>query len=143
MQNPSQLVGKQLLGASLAGQVLILQFNRKLDEAKRSKPVDKDATFALHVQCPWRLSDGGRIVCGSGNQSITTLVEWIAEGQSVREIDLDGVGGFILEFENRCLLEVFPTISADDESTDFWKLAGRVDATDGELVIGNRGPKSR
>lgn len=102
--------------------------------------------FALHLQCPWRISSPTEMLVGAGDlytRGATAKARgwnW-QEGPSlfderiharlaqssqplaiVRSIVTDRCGGFRLAMSRRLTLEVFPDCTDEDERTEAWRI---------------------
>lgn len=132
----SQLVGAQLTGTGRAANLQHFTFL-----------VADDRTFHLHLECPWRLTEGSQILGGAADywrasrSDVTeealdageigatlrdirneTLRQRIADGLRVSSATVDGFGGFLLVLGS-LHIETFPDASstAHDE-WEFWRL---------------------
>jgi hypothetical protein len=103
-------------------------------------------TWALHIECPWRLTHKYGIFTGAGDRWLPPNLsedhyEWDYDfdpecqrtqldvkmqqfssqyrGVKIKCVQTDKNGGFKLTFEHGIELEVFPTNSQD---VDFWRL---------------------
>ena len=148
----SALVGAVLLAASREGDRLVLRVG-----------VSDTDTHALHVAAPWRLTDGERVLVGSGDlltpadpDGEPETFDWEPEGASWLDVRLaelaerrarggpalsaavaDAFGGARLTFTDGRTLEIFPSSTPTGHvSTEFWRLA-RAGADD--LVVGTFG----
>ena len=146
------LVGAALLAAGRDGDRLLLRLR------------GGDAhDHALHVAAPWRLTDGERVLVGSGDlltpadpDGEPESFDWEPEGASWLDVRLgelaerrgssgptlagaaaDAFGGARLTFADGRVLEVFPNSTPTGHvSTEFWRL-GR--AGEDDLVVGTFG----
>jgi hypothetical protein len=105
--------------------------------------------YALHLQCPWRLSSTSGVVAGSSDRFVegdpdwaddfeagragTALVDvhlarWIEANRraplTVQTITVDRCGGFVLALTNDWAIEVFPDASdaSHDMRREQWRL---------------------
>lgn len=118
-------------------------------------------TYALHVDCAWRLVEAGRIVVGSGDRFYRAGgdpyhdlddFDWDRPGDNrcdermaqffeqhdedaltIVGVQADASGGLRLRFRGGCALEVFPVDSLPDE---FWRLLQPAAATPHFVVTG-------
>jgi hypothetical protein len=130
------LCGLPLWGANRAGTLVSWQLGER--HVARSGPVREVATYALHLQCPWRLSGTTGIVIGSADVFVprdddvpesevvesragSTLVDaalrrWPAAHAAaplrVDAVRVDRSGGFTLVLEQDFALETFPDASS-------------------------------
>ncbi len=140
------LAGRTLRNAERLVDVLLLRFRGVGSNG------DSDAAedVALHVACPWRVTDGERVLVGSGDlftpadtDEEPATFDWEPEGASwpdvrlgelaerrgdasatVTEVQADALGGFRLALADGLLLELFPNSTPTGHvSTEFWRLA--------------------
>ena len=108
--------------------------------------------WALHVQCPWRITQPPEIVVASGDcfyeagsdepynwetagesrfdrYAITLNNEFETSPPLVDTVNVDGVGGFSLRFLCGYIFEVFPDLSSNSDNEQ-WRLfrPGRVES---------------
>ena len=146
------LVGAVLLAASRDGDRLVL----------RLSGADSHAC-ALHVAAPWRLTDGERVLVGSGDlltpadpDGEPETFDWEPQGASWLDVRLgelaerrppdgpalataavDAFGGARLTFADDRALEIFPNSTPTGHvSTEFWRITR---AGDDDLVVGTFG----
>ena len=146
-----ELVGRRLLAADRVVDVLILRFGGAADER------------ALHVACPWRLSDGERVLVGSGDLLTPSdpdgepeSFDWEPPGASWLDVRLeelaarradaavsvtaavaDPLGGARIGLSDGLVLELFPSSTPTGHvSTEFWRLSAPGAA---DLVFGTFG----
>lgn len=74
----SVLAGLEVSGVSRAADMLTLQFGPLAPRVSRRGVTKLLGTWALHIQCPWRIESGGTIyagksdLCEQGNESTET-----------------------------------------------------------------------
>jgi hypothetical protein len=116
-------------------------------------PIDRDpervtGEYALHVQCPWRISGRTAIVVGAGDMyrcadpnvpewafdpghpgnavADVRLRQWIAafahRPLAVLGVDADRSGGFVLRLSEGFAVEVFPDSSEAGDEAEYWRL---------------------
>ena len=141
------LHGLRMWGPARAADMLTLQFG---ETRTRLSPVSgrRDVgEYALHIQCPWRLTEGTRLVVGSGdlhtpanpdadretwNWDVVGATWWDrrieaffaerSESLEVQDIIVDSFGGFRLLCSG-VTLEVFPSASAAPHDVfELWRL---------------------
>ena len=105
--------------------------------------------YALHIQCPWRVSGRTGVIVGSAVTGLApdpSTPEWLFDAGKVREtlagvrmsawiqqfaarplvvarVDVDQCGGFSLQLSEGFALEVLPTASAREEDPrELWRL---------------------
>lgn len=89
----------------------------------------------MHLQCPWRLTQGERVVTGRGDifeqrgkakgvlfDSRVRLVPLKKSPLVVRSAEADGLGGFRLGFSRGWRLEAFPMESARYRGVEAWRM---------------------
>jgi hypothetical protein len=115
--------------------------------------------FALHVQCPWRLTWGSRILVGSDDYVVKCSVEGGSESGEperlltkrfrdmhkslvgklkVEKARLGDVGRLTIDFSGDCRLEVLPARS--DPKAEFWRVICKL-GTETHLVMESGGLK--
>jgi hypothetical protein len=141
------LRGLPLWAANRAATLISLQFgDRRPARAGRPREV---GAYALHLQCPWRLSGTTGIIAGSadiylprdddvpesegavlriGSMLVDVALErWVAAHETkplqVQAVRVDRCGGFTLVLEQDFALEVFPDASSPPHViTEQWRL---------------------
>lgn len=141
------LVGLRLWRAGRTADLLQLQFGERL--GGEALPL---GAFALHIACPWRLVEDGRLLVGSGDlltpsdpdadletfdwdepganwQDVRLAELWEAYGGSpplVLEVVADALGGLRLVLDQGRSLDLFPNATPTGHvSTEFWRLVSR------------------
>jgi hypothetical protein len=141
----SCLIGQKLKDAGRAGDMLWLAFGNEIEVADYRGKQRFVNRYALHVQCPWRITDGQHIVVASGDfyipgKGVTeaefdrlddtfgcsrfdeaigylrTLLE--TDDIAVIETFTDSYGGLQMLLSKRLKLEIFPHRSIKKE---FWR----------------------
>jgi len=99
--------------------------------------------YALHIQCPWRMTRGDKIITGRGDifctpeesedptpadfdwqkgnrfdRIVAVLFDHESRQFAVRGVQAGEVGSFVIELEDGYKLEVFP---GDSESGEHWR----------------------
>ena len=99
--------------------------------------------YALHIQCPWRITRGGKIITGRGDifctpeeseESTPAEFDWQKGNRfdrivavlfdneqcqfAVQSVRVGEAGGLVIELEDGYKLEVFPH---DSESAEHWR----------------------
>lgn len=109
------LLGLDLWGIGQSADLTWFEFGNKrtvIDRRGNSKEVGE---YAIHVQCPWRMSDGKSILHGSGDDNITDLnVSFVVES-----VDINNLGGFTILLQSATTLTVFPDFQEDGE---YWRI---------------------
>lgn len=156
----SRLLGLPVWSAGRSADLLQLQIGERFG-------VDGAAigAFALHVACPWRLTNAERVLVGSGDLFTPSDAEaeletfdwdepganwldlrlaelWDGAGTAPPEVigvQADAFGGFRLALDQERLLEVFPNSTPTGHvSTEFWRLVSRR-STPPEFAVGTFG----
>lgn len=119
--------------------------------------------YALHVQCPWRLTEDTRLIAGSGDlftpatpEADRTTFKWDVVGATwwdhqlreffsnpapirVEHIAADPFGGFRLIFSAGVSFEVFPnTSAAPHDDSEYWRLLQPGESTEHFVVRATR-----
>jgi hypothetical protein len=145
----SPLRGLPLWDAGRAATMLWLQLGERVSAPTERDPARVTGEYALHMQCPWRISGRDGIVTGSADMyspADPELSAWdfdenrpgnaVADRELRRWIDryahrplavvgieVDRCGGFALKLSEGFAFEVFPDRVADDlEYGEFWRL---------------------
>jgi hypothetical protein len=128
--------------------MLWLQFGARVRAPSESDPDRVTGQYALHLQCPWRISSREGIVVGSSDMYVPWhadvpefvfdpgrpgdavadlhLREWIAAYVTrplvVVGIDVDRCSGFVLRLSEGFAMEVFPNSSEPTHEREEWRL---------------------
>lgn len=144
-QHLNKLIGFQLTSTSRAANMECFKFGHLEKQGKGGGSI-QIGQFALHIQCPWRISDGTAILVGYFNmyepkdqyQEVEEPFNWDTVGGNIRDYRLqelirtkelivqsvqgDSLGGFDLFFSSGIVLSVFPASSLIDEYAEYWRL---------------------
>jgi hypothetical protein len=138
------LVGLPLRCIGRAADLLWVQFGNLRELANIRGGTRTVGDWALHVQCPWRITQPPTILVARGDcyyeASSGEPYDWATAGESrfdryalslnkefkfspplVKAVDVDVVGGFSLRFNSAYIFEVFPDKSSDSDS-EHWRL---------------------
>jgi len=152
------LVGLKLSRATRAINMQCFQFGRL-------QPIRKGfiGEFSLHIQCPWRLTNGHEIIVGSEDlyeqpfekAEYNPEFEWDAPMANLRDVKLhnfmesnqltvlaltpDNYGGLDINFNEEINLTLFPTITGKNEFLEYWRLLNNKSGNGGSLVVGPLG----
>lgn len=145
----SPLRGLPLWDAGRAATMLWLQLGERVSAPTSRDPERITGDYALHIQCPWRISGRDGIVTGAADMfapADPNLPEWefdadrpgtsIADRELRRWIDsyahrplavvgieVDRCGGFVLKLSEGFAFEVFPdAVGTDPEHGEHWRL---------------------
>jgi hypothetical protein len=133
------LKGEALWAANVAAGMLMLQFGARTEVKKRSGKEVEVGKFAIHVQCPWRLSrQGAIIISGSDDDGIESIEDFCSRVPVVREV-YAGLWRLSLIFEDGSTFEAFPATSTADENTEFWRMLSPSGYWKTQLVVGPGG----
>ena len=140
-------MGLRLWGASRAADMLTLQLGEPRADLSPVGRFREVGEYALHVQCPWRLTQDDRLLVGSGD--LWTPADPDADPQkygpdvvgsswldyqlrkclNAREavhvviISADSFGGFHLSCSDGIEFEVFPNASGtSSDVSEYWRL---------------------
>ena len=139
----SKVLGQPFLSIGRAGNLLWLCFGENIVVRDRNGNEKTKSTYALNIQCAWRVIKENKIIVASGDfylpktgMSGDDAVEWdkirvnrfdekIDELKKamVSEMIINGVlgdeiGGLCISFDSGIKLEIFPNDSLEDE---FWR----------------------
>lgn len=159
------LQGLPLWDAGRAANMLWLQLGPRVHAPTRRDPERITGQYALHLQCPWRISFNTGVVAGSSDLCVPAdpdadvesfrwdrpgdavvdahLKRWInAHSKAplvVTRIDVDRCGGFVLRLSQEFAVEVFPDASSEPHDIrEQWRLIQPgVDAP--HFVVQNQG----
>jgi len=128
--------------------MLWLQFGERVHAPTTRNPDRIAGEYAIHVQCPWRVSDKNAIVVGAADMfecADSSIPEWafdpLRPGNAVADAKLrqwideyrhrplvvlgtevDRCGGFVLRLSEGVAFEVFPDTSASGDESEYWRL---------------------
>ena len=132
--------------------MLSLQFGARVVAPTARDPERIVGEYALHLQCPWRISGRAGLVVGAGDMYIEgqpdasgreftperpgnavadlRLREWLSAHAerpiTVTGIEVDRCGGFALALSEDFMFEVFPDSfgdqSEDEVHSEYWRL---------------------
>ena len=137
------VVGLPLRCIGRAANMLWLHFGEMREVKVRSGGRKSVGDWAIHVQCPWRISRLGRIVIAyhdfykspdgdalddldtSGRSRFDSMAarlctEFETTSPVVGSVAPDDVGGFSVRFSRNYRLDVFP--AASDDSSEHWRV---------------------
>jgi hypothetical protein len=142
-QDDVPLAGKECWGWGRAADLASFQIGQQrtvIDDKGKTKTVGQ---FALHIQCPWRIVQGEKLIVASGDlyykpdeSAPGSDFNWEPLGANRRDINLDrlfaageplvirdfrlGCAGFLrIELTKSFCIEIFPDASVDLEH---WRL---------------------
>lgn len=133
-----KLVGLPLWGVGLAASMLMLTFgNRYTSRTPLGREIE-GGDFSLNVQCAWRVAHEDEVVAGyadyvaldkadpsAGPAFFETLQNAFTKSPRVEAITSVRAGGFSLRLEDGLYVEAFPSFSAVDPESEFWRLMSR------------------
>lgn len=124
-----------------ASDLLWIHFGEMM-KIKNYKGIEVEkGSYGIHVQCPWRFLHYGKLILGNKDIYIPregvseSEFDWCEIGESVfdekvqkirqnllpvkvKEVFLDSIGNFKIEFENKLVFEAIPNSSVE---TEFWR----------------------
>ena len=156
-----EFVGQPWWGATRAASMLMLSFGRKHEQTDRHGQVIERGAIALHVQCPWRLSDEEGILVGSDDltrppddqssiaidsgpdsptQADAALDALLADKGPliVSGVEADRLGGVRIDFHDGFRLELFPASTEAERNAEYWRFF-HPDSDEAHLVVSARG----
>jgi hypothetical protein len=142
------LHGMPLWRAGRAATMLWLSFGRRVHAPTLRHPERITGEYALHLQCPWRVSGPNGVVTGSADMFVPSdpdMPAWAFDAECpgnaladfalgrwidcyVRQplvvigIDVDRCGGFCLALSEGFAFEAFPNSRADGAESEYWRL---------------------
>jgi hypothetical protein len=160
----SVLVGLPLWAVGKASSMAWFQFGARVHAPTPRSPDRITGEYALHLQCPWRITEKGEIRFGShdifrprdpslpsDDESVDRPgCSWFdrraeefnsaaeARPLRVRLVTADPFGGFALQLDRGVSLEVFPDSSAYPQTAEHWRLL-RPGADSPHFVVTNHG----
>ncbi|MFC0037036.1 hypothetical protein [Actinomadura rayongensis] len=124
--------GLAFSGIGRFGLTMILEFGNRVPLATRFVESEPTAgKYALHVQCPARICQGGRIVLGSGDlepgkaemryDTGASVVDRFAERlqPKVQAVTVGICGDLRIAIEHDIFIEILPVSSRDEEQWRF------------------------
>ena len=152
------LVGQPWWGATRAASMIMFSFGPKHEHVDRHGRSIARGEIALHVQCPWRLSNKESVIVGSTDlarepenpppvtdrgsdpptQADVALAAVLAESGPLEVSGAvpDAAGGLRIEFREGFRLELSPITAENDD--EYWRLF-RPDSDRPHMVVSARG----
>lgn len=160
------LIEQELWACTRAADLASFQFGQRRnvkDSRGNSREVGE---YALHIQCPWRITRDDSVVVGSGdlfypvdpeNQEPRPDFDWQPIGGNrrdyllkilfqdgarklvVRDVEAGDGGSLRIELQDGYFLEVLPNLSTDDEQ---WRLFRPYRENEPHFVVTGRGTQS-
>lgn len=136
------LLNQPFLRMGRAGNLLWMCFGQNITVKNKRGDEEIKSTYALNIQCAWRLVKDGKILVASGDYYLPKAginnenFEWDKFGANrfdekveglkkltdwemiITEVGADEIGGLYISFDSGIKLEVFPNDSLEDE---FWR----------------------
>ncbi len=154
-----KLVGLELTRSTRAANMECLKFGQEVVADKVDGHVNI-GQFGIHLQCPWRITTGQKILIGSNDvyeqadqnaqydpdfvwdrpnvnlrdKKMSDIIQ--SKKLTVRKVIADDVGGFEIVFSDDIKLTTFPSVSLADE---YWRLLDNRPASKGHFVVGGDG----
>ncbi|MDO7873853.1 hypothetical protein Q5H93_03845 [Hymenobacter sp. ASUV-10] len=156
-----QLVGLMLTGSTRAADMECLKFGEQAI-VDRSGELYNIGEFALHLQCPWRITSSEKLLVGSsdlyepadGISDADEDFDWEIIGNNLRDVRLqqlliqskiveavetDAYGGFSLFLSQDLVFSAFPSYSKNDEYHEYWRLLDNREGPKPHIVVGPNG----
>ncbi|MFO0330374.1 MAG: hypothetical protein ACK514_03420 [Bacteroidota bacterium] len=154
-----KIIGLRLTHTTRAANMECLKFGQHFITDKVDGQLNI-GEFALHLQCPWRIVNGQKILIGScdvyeqadQNAKYDPNFEWDKADVNLRDkkikeliekeiltlekVETDDLGGFELVFNNNFSLSTFPSISLEFE---YWRLLDNRSTPNKHFVVGGDG----
>jgi hypothetical protein len=153
-----RLIGLELTGTTRAANMECLKFGQELITDKVDGLINI-GQFAIHLQCPWRITKGQKILIGYNdvyeqsdqNAEYEPDFDWDKPGVNLRDkklkelidsklivekVNSDNFGGFSICFSDDTNLTTFPTTSLKNE---YWRLLDNRPPNTGHFVVGGDG----
>jgi len=134
------LVGNSFWKINRTGDIFSFQFGERRSTQKFRGGMAEVGSFAINVQCPWRIIEENKVLIGSGDlyypaspSQSTIEFDWQTEPTRFdsltenlfqgRQFDISGVESHLdasvrIRFKNKCDLEIFPDSSEGEQ----WRL---------------------
>ena len=160
------LQGLVVWGFARAADMLTFQLGEPRVNTSPMGRLREVGEYALHVQCPWRMTEDTRLIVGSGDlftpampDADRTTFKWDVAGANwwdyqlrefmskhapirVESIAGDPFGGFRLICSAGVAFEVFPNTSAvPHDDSEYWRLLQPGESTK-HFVVGATGPEA-
>lgn len=156
-----QVIGFSITRTTRASAMECLKFGQQI-VVDRQGAIYNIGEFTLHLQCPWRITNGSAILLGSSDvyEPADKTVDfnedfnWEKAGANMRDaklqillskplvveaVEVDTFGGFSLLFKNGMMLSAFPASSSKDEYNEHWRLLDNRPETKQHFVVSNQG----
>lgn len=154
-----KLLGLELTRTTRAANMECLKFGQEFITDRPDGALDI-GQFGIHLQCPWRITQGQKILTGNDdvyeqadqnskydpdfnwdrpnvNLRDKILSELIGKNKLIVErVTADNFGGFDIVFSDDIRLSTFPSISSKDE---YWRLLDNRPLSKGHFVVGGDG----
>lgn len=154
-----KILGLELTRTTRAANMECLKFGQEFITDKIDGPLNI-GQFGVHLQCPWRITQGQKILTGSNdvyeqadqNAKYDPDFNWDRPNANLRDkilgelvenntltvekVIIDDLGGFDIVFNNDIRLSTFPSISTKDE---YWRLIDNRPTSNGHFVVGGDG----
>lgn len=142
-----KIIGLPLIAAGRACDLIWFGFGRRIKVKDIRRGGDREvAEYALHIQCPWRITDISKIVVGSYDkyipnskieysdefdwdiqganrcdEQLKTLFELHTSNLIVKSVKVDNFGELKISFSDNYVLQVIPDTSTDVEMWRFFQ----------------------
>jgi len=157
-----QLVGFEFTRTTRTANMECLKFGTllKIDRKGIERQIGE---FGIHLQCPWRITQGNILLIGSDDiyeqpdesAEYDENFDWDVQGGNLRDVKLDSFlksgkyvvssvsaddfGGFELVFNDNVKLSVFPTLSSKSAYSEYWRLLDNRDEKKNHFVVSSSG----
>ena len=145
------LVGLALWASGRAGNMQWFQFGGRIPRTNRHGEAREVGTYAVHVQCPWRVLDGDVVVVGSGDLDFdpsgqlptagdatkhptlldVRMKQLLSKDLRLASVDVSRLAAVRLFFSSTQVLELVPIESVPLEQ---WRLLRNVEPTNHWIV---------
>lgn len=141
IDNVTKIEGQSMFCIGRAADMLWIQFGKRIFVKNRKGLEVEKGEYAIHVQCPWRFRQKGKIILGSRDVYIPSSnvseldFNWETIGMSifdkeseiinnkiapinVEKVDMDMFGTLKIIFDNEVIFEAF---TDSTEEVEFWR----------------------
>ena len=155
-----KLVGLEFTRTTRMGATECIKFGVLYRVVDRTGIERQIGEFGIHLQCPWRITQGNFLLVGSDDvveqpdesAEYDANFNWDVKGGNLRDVKLkhflekgnykvitvkaDDFGGFELTFNDNIKLTAFPTSSCNNIYSEYWRLLDNKNEENEHFVVG-------